>query len=71
MSLRPDDTVLIRQLEEVFVSELDRQYLDGEIEETTTGEVYFDAVDGELSGRPDWYKAVTKVMEAYWAEEGR
>lgn len=71
MSIRPEDTRLIKQLEDVLVAELDRQHMDGEIEPDSTGSAYFDAASTELTGIPDWYKAVTKVMEAYWEEEGR
>ena len=71
MSLRPEDCTLIRQLEDVLIGELDRQYLDGEIEARSTESAYFDAVDGEINGRPDWFKALSKVMEHYWEEEGR
>ena len=71
MTLRPEDTVLVKQLEDVLIAELDRQYLDGEIEAGATEGAFFDAVDGELNGRPDWFKVVTKILEAYWDEEGR
>ncbi|WP_099021221.1 hypothetical protein [Mycolicibacterium palauense] len=71
MPIRAEDTVLIKQLEDVLIAELDRQYLDDEIEASATEDSYFDAIDGELNGRPDWFKVVTKVMEAYWEEEGR
>jgi hypothetical protein len=70
MSLRPEDTRLIKQLEDVLIDELDRQHMDGEIEDGS-GMAYFDAMSTELTGIPDWYKAITKVMEAYWEEEGR
>lgn len=69
--IRPEDLPLIKQLENAFVAELDRQYLDGEIEEDSTGATFFDAVGGELVGRPDWFKAITVVVEALWEEEGR
>lgn len=71
MSLRPEDITLVKSLEDVAIAELDRQFLDGEIEPSSTEDAYFDAVDGELNGRPDWFKVITKVMEAYWEEEGR
>ncbi|MDM2418364.1 Uncharacterised protein [Mycobacteroides abscessus subsp. massiliense] len=71
MSLRPEDTLLIKQLEDVAIQELDRQHLELEIEDSSTDSAYFDAISGEIVGRPDWYKVITKVMEAYWAEEGR
>lgn len=70
-SLRAEDTRLIKQLEDVAIAELDRQYLDGEIEASSTESAFFDAVDGEINGRPDWFKVITKVMLAYWEEEGR
>ena len=71
MTLRPEDCTLIKQLEDVLIAELDRQYLNDEIADDSTGAVYFDAVDGELVGKPDWFKALSKVIEAYWDEEGR
>lgn len=71
MTLRAEDIPLIKQLEDVLVAELDRQHLNGEIEDGSMDSAFFDAVDGEISGRPDWFKAITKVMEAYWEEEGR
>lgn len=70
-ALRAEDIPLIKQLEDALVEELDRQYLNNEIEEDSTGSSYFDAPSGEVCGRPDWYKAITAVMQAYWAEEGR
>jgi hypothetical protein len=71
MTLRTEDIVLVKQLEDVLITELDRQHLDGEIEVDSTGSAHFDAIDGELVGRPDWFKAVTAVVEALWDEEGR
>ncbi|QNJ56892.1 hypothetical protein SEA_REINDEER_82 [Mycobacterium phage Reindeer] len=71
MSLRVEDIPLIKQLEDVLVAELDRQHLDGEFEPDSTGAQYFDAVDGEITGKPDWFKAVKAVVEALWEEEGR
>lgn len=70
-ALRAEDIPLIKQLEDVLVTELDRQHLNGEIEDGSTETAYFDAVDGEVSGRPDWFKAITAVMQSYWDEEGR
>ncbi|APQ42195.1 hypothetical protein J4U02_gp089 [Mycobacterium phage Aziz] len=71
MSIRTEDIPLIKQLEDVLVGELDRQYLDGEIESDSTGSAHFDAVDGEITGKPDWFKVVRAVVEALWEEEGR
>lgn len=71
MTLRAEDIPLIKSLEDVAIGELDRQFLNGEIEASSTEDAFFDAVDGELNGRPDWYKVITKVMEAFWDEEGR
>lgn len=71
MTVRPEDVRLVKQLEEVAIGELDRQFLDGEIKPTSTDEVYFDAVDGELTGRPNWFKVISAVLEAFWEEEGR
>lgn len=69
--LRSEDIPLIKQLEDKLVEELDRQYLNNEIGEDSTGSSYFDAADGEITGKPDWFKAITAVMQAYWDEEGR
>ncbi|ALF00608.1 hypothetical protein SEA_SLIMJIMMY_80 [Mycobacterium phage SlimJimmy] len=71
MSLRAEDIPLIKMLEDALVAELDRQHLNGEIEPDSTGSEHFDAVDGELAGRPDWFKVARAVAEALWAEEGR
>lgn len=71
MALRPEDLTLIKQLEDVLIAELDRQHLDGEIETDSTGAEHFDAVDGEIVGKPNWFKAVAAVIEGYWDEEGR
>lgn len=70
-ALRTEDIPLIKQLEDVLVAELDRQHLDGEIGEDSTGSSYFDPADGEITGKPDWFKAITVVMQAFWLEEGR
>lgn len=71
MTLRTEDITLVKQLEDVLVAELDRQFMDGEIEDDSTGNAYFDSVSGEVTGQPNWFKAVTVVLEAYWEEEGR
>lgn len=71
MALRTEDISLVKQLEDVLISELDRQYLNDEIEIDSTGNAYFDALDGEIVGKPDWFKAVTAIVEALWEEEGR
>lgn len=71
MALRTEDIALVKQLEDALIAELDRQHLDGEIENDSTGAEHFDAIDGEIVGRPDWFKAAQAVIEAYWEEEGR
>jgi hypothetical protein len=71
MSLRTEDIKLVKQLEDALVAELDRQHLEGEIEVDATGAEHFDPVDGEIVGRPDWFKVAQAVAEALWAEEGR
>lgn len=69
--IRVEDYPLIMALEEVFWHEIDRQFMDGEIIPGTMDSVYVDPVSGEISGRPDITKAIIKVIEAYWDEEGR
>ena len=69
--VRVEDYPLIAELEEVFWHELDRQFMEGEIETGAIESAYIDAVSGEIHGIPDINKALIKVMEAYWAEEGR
>ena len=69
--IRPEDCVLFQALEQVVIDELDRQFLDGEIRDGATESAYFDAVDGDVTGRPDFYKVAQKVAEAIWMEEGR
>lgn len=71
MALRTEDIALIKELEDRLVSELDRQHMDGEIEEDSTGSAYFDPATGEITGIPDWFKAITVVMEHFWEENGR
>lgn len=71
MALRTEDIALVKQLEDALVGELDRQHLDGEIEQDSTGSAHFDAIDGEIAGRPDWFKVAQAVAEALWEEEGR
>lgn len=66
-----EDYPLIASLEEVFWDEMDRQFMDDEIEPGTMESAYVDPVAGEIQGRPDVTKAIIKVLEAYWAEEGR
>lgn len=70
--VRVEDYPLVSELEEVFWHEIDRQYMDGEIG-SGTGDysAYVDPVAGEIQGMPDISKAIIKVLEAYWAEEGR
>lgn len=70
-TVQVQDYPLIAHLEEVFWHELDRQYMDGEIEEGAMESAYVDPVAGEVQGRPDISKAVKALLEAYWAEEGR
>ena len=71
ISIRAEDCILFQQLEQVIIDELDRQFLDGEIQDGATDSAYFDAVDGDISGRPDFYAVARKVAEALWNEEGR
>jgi hypothetical protein len=68
---RPEDCVLFQALEQVIIDELDRQFLDGEIQDGATESAYFDAVDGDVTGRPDFYKVAQRVAQALWDEEGR
>jgi len=69
--VRVEDYPLISELEEVFWHEIDRQFMDDEIEPGTMESVYVDPVLGEIQGIPDITKAIIKVLEAYWIEEGR
>ncbi len=69
--IRVEDYPLVVALEEVFWSEIDRQYMDGEIDGGTMDSAYVDAVSGEIQGRPDVSKAIVRMLEAYWDEEGR
>lgn len=63
---------IIADLEAAIIAELDRQHLDGEIEPSAAfGDSHFDAIDGDLVGRADWWKVAAAVIEAYWTEEGR
>jgi hypothetical protein len=69
--IRLEDLPLIVQLENVLLDELDSQHLNGRIEPGATGDAYFDVVDGDLSGRPDWNAVVKAVVSALWEETGR
>ena len=69
--VRVEDYPLIAELEEVFWHEIDRQFMDGEIESGAMDSAYVDPVAGEIQGRPDINRAIIKVLEASWAEEGR
>lgn len=71
MSLRPEDIRVINQLEDDLFAELDRQHMDGEIEDGSAESAYFDPMTGELNGIPDWFKAVSTIMQSYWDENGR
>lgn len=69
--VRVEDYPLVAQLEEVFWHELDRQYMDDEIEAGAMDSAYVDPVAGEIQGCPDISKAIVKMLEALWEEEGR
>lgn len=69
--VRVEDYRLVAELEEVFWSEIDRQYMDGEIGRGAMESAYADPVAGEIQGCPNVFKAIVKMLEAYWAEEGR
>jgi hypothetical protein len=69
--VRVEDYPLVAELEEVFWHELDRQFMEGEIDTGAMESAYVDPVSGEIHGMPDINKAIIKVLEAYWAEEGR
>lgn len=71
MSLRTEDIALIKDLEDAFISELDRQNMDGEIDDGLADSAYFDPATGEINGIPDWFKALSVVFELYWNENGR
>lgn len=70
-SMRPEDCLLFQSLEQVIIDELDRQFLNGEIQDGATDSAYFDAVDGDITGRPDFFKVARRLVEALWDEEGR
>ncbi len=64
------DLPLISRLETALLDELDRQYLNGDIEPSSDGQDgFFDPVDGELNGRADWHAACAAVFNAL-KEEG-
>lgn len=69
--VKVEDYPLVAQLEEVFWHEIDRQFMDGEIDAGAMESAYVDPVAGEIQGCPDVSKAIVKVLEAYWEEEGR
>lgn len=69
--VRVEDYPLVSALEEVFWAEMDRQFMDDEIEAGAMESAYCDPVAGEIQGRPDVSKAIVKILEAYWEEEGR
>lgn len=69
--VKVEDYPLVAALEEVFWHEIDRQYMDGEIDSGAMESAYCDPVAGEIQGCPDIAKAIVKLLEAYWEEEGR
>lgn len=69
--VRVEDYPLVSALEEVFWAEMDRQFMDDEIEPGAMESAYVDPVAGEIQGRPDVSKAIVRILEAYWEEEGR
>lgn len=69
--IRLEDLPLIAALEEVLIGELDSQHLNGQIQPGATGDAYFDAIDGDLCGIPDWNAVVKAVVSALWEETGR
>lgn len=63
--MRIDELPIISYLEQVAISEMDRQYLNDEIEPASSEESgYFNAIDGELIGRPDWFTLMKAVYNA-------
>lgn len=61
---------LLVQLEDVLLDALDKQYLANQIAPSSTGEEgFFDPVDGELCGIPDW-NAALKAVFTHLEEEG-
>lgn len=69
--IRLEDLPFVSELEGVIISELDRQHLDGAIEVSATGESYFDSIDGDIGGRPDWFAVAKAVLHAVRMEEGQ
>lgn len=69
--IRVEDYPLIAALEEVFWHEMDRQFMDDEISPGAMESAYVDPVGGEIQGCPDISKAIVRILEAYWEEEGR
>lgn len=59
-----DDLATARQLEDAARDELDRQYMEGELD-------YYDTVSGIVDGTPDLVKLILAILEAYWQENGR
>ena len=70
-NIRLEDYPLFVELESALINELDRQHLNSLIEPGATGDAYFDAIDGDLCGRPDWNAVVKAVVSALWEETGR
>jgi len=68
--IRLEDLPLIAILEEILIDALDQQHLNGHIEPGITGDAYFDAIDGDICGRPDWNAVVKAVVSAYRDEMG-
>lgn len=69
--VRIEDYPLVAALEEAVWHELDRQFMDGEIEPGAMDSAYVDPIGGEIQGRPDMSKVVIRLLEAIWEEEGR
>lgn len=64
------DRRLFCQLESALLEELDRQNLNGEIDPGALDQAFFDPVDGDLCGRPDWWRVVAAVIEEYRDGDG-
>lgn len=63
--MRIDELPIVSAMEDVLIAELDRQYLNGEIAPSSSDDSgYFNAIDGELIGIPEWHAVCAAVYNA-------
>lgn len=62
--MRIDELPLLTVMMDAAMSELDKQYLEERIEPSSIGECWFSAIDGEISGVPDWHALMAAIYNS-------